>query len=51
MTNGSAIGYMIIAARKLKLDEKTIKELESLIEYVMDIYTEDEAESVYQEGR
>ena len=49
MTNGSAIGYMIIAANEwLKMDEKTIQKLERAMYEAMDEYTEEEAERAYQ---
>lgn len=48
MTNGAAIGYMILAARMLNLPEKTIKDLESHMVYKMDFADEDYAEKVYQ---
>lgn len=46
MTNTAAIGYMIIAARELKLDEKTIRDLASKMIRAMDTYSEEEAEKV-----
>lgn len=48
MTNGAAIGYMIIAARKAGLDDETIQRLESMMYLEMDRMTEGEAEHVYQ---
>lgn len=47
MTNAAAIGYMIIAAKNLKLDTKIIKQLESNMAYFMDMRTEEEAEEAY----
>lgn len=48
MTNGAAIGYMILAAKAMGLDEDTIKRIEAGMTYQMDMKTEDEAEGVYQ---
>lgn len=47
MTNAAAIGYMILAAKDLKLDVKLIKQLEANMKYFMDMRTEEEAEEVY----
>jgi hypothetical protein len=48
MTNGAAIGYMIIAARRAGLDKETIDRLEAVMYLEMDRVTEGEAEYVYQ---
>ena len=48
MTNAAAIGYMIRAAKKTKLDSKTIKILEAIMLEEMDFHTEEEAERTYQ---
>ena len=47
MTNAAAIGYMILAAKDLKLDKEVIRQLESNMKYFMDMRTEEEAEEVY----
>ena len=47
MNNSAAIGYMILAAKALGLDKKTIRTLESAMRSKMDIFTEDEAEETY----
>lgn len=47
MTNAAAIGYMIRAAKKTKLDSKTIKILEAIMLEEMDFHTEVEAEKTY----
>lgn len=47
MTNAAAIGYMIKAAKRAKLDVKTIKTLEALMVEEMDFTTEAEAETAY----
>lgn len=47
MTNAAAIGYMIRAAKQIKLDDKTIKILEILMLEEMDFHTEEEAEQTY----
>lgn len=48
MNNGAATGYMIIAAKWMGLDDKTIRALEENMYYAMDAKTEEEAEKVYQ---
>lgn len=48
MTNAAAIGYAIMAAKYLELDERTIKQLERLMYEFMDECTEAEAEEVYR---
>lgn len=49
MNNGSAIGYMILAAKHwLKLDDETIRELDRAMYKAMDVYDEEEAEKAYQ---
>ncbi len=47
MTNGAAIGYMIRAAKKADIDEKTIRLLEAFMLEQMDFHTEEEAEQTY----
>lgn len=49
MTNSQAIGYMILAAQTLGLDEKQIRQLEQGMKYQMDSKTEETAEKAYQE--
>ncbi|WP_179232952.1 hypothetical protein [Paenibacillus rigui] len=48
MTNGAAIGYMMLAAKSCGLDEKKIKELERDMYLEMDMTTEEEAEEYYR---
>lgn len=48
MSNQAAIGYMIIAARYLEMDEIKIMELAHEMRFSMDEYTEEEAEEVYR---
>ena len=48
MTNGAAIGYAIIAAKRLKLSEEMIKKLDRGMYEAMDEITEEEAEEVYR---
>lgn len=48
MTNGAAIGYMILAAKMLGLDPQLIKLLDRTMYDTMDEVTEEEAEKVYQ---
>lgn len=47
MTNATAIGYMIIAARKLGYSEDQIRALEAEMRSRMDWIAEDFAEKVY----
>lgn len=49
MNNSAAIGYMILAAKALGLDKKTIEQLDAAMTYHMDIHTEHEAEQVYRQ--
>jgi len=48
MTDGAAIGYMIMAAQALKLEHGTIKRMEAMMREMMDFYATVEAENVYQ---
>ena len=48
MNNGAAMGYMIMAAKSMGLDEDTIKTLEAGMNYKMDMHTEEEAEKTYR---
>lgn len=48
MSNAVAIGYMILAAMKLKLSEDDIRKLESMMYHCMDMYSEEEAEDAYK---
>lgn len=47
MTNAAVIGYMILAAKELKLDKEVIRQLESNMKYFMDMRTEEQAEETY----
>lgn len=47
MTNGAAIGYMILAAKNLNLERDLIRQLEKEMVHVMDFWTEEEAEEIY----
>jgi hypothetical protein len=49
MSNGAAIGYMIMAAKSLGIAIDDIKALEANMKYKMDMKTEEEAERVYRE--
>ena len=49
MTNGAAIGYMILAAKRLGLKKETIQKLESVMSSEMDFTTEEQAEKTYQQ--
>ena len=48
MTNGAAIGYMIMAALALDIDRKVIRDMEHMMYEKMDFYDEEHAERVYQ---
>ena len=47
MTNKAAIGYMMLAAKALGLDENIIKDLDYTMQAAMDQYTESQAENVF----
>jgi len=47
MTNSAAIGYMILAAKRLEIDFQTIKQLQFEMYEQMDEHTEKEAEDAY----
>lgn len=47
MTNNQAIGYMILAAKDMGMNEDEIKQLEAGMKYQMDRKTEEQAERVY----
>ncbi|WP_193708402.1 hypothetical protein [Alkalibaculum sporogenes] len=47
MNNGEAIGYMILAAKALGLDEKAIKNLEREMNNQMDMRSESYAYTAY----
>lgn len=48
MTNAAAIGYAIIAAKRLGLTKEQIRKLDRAMYEVMDEITEEEAEEVYR---
>jgi len=48
MTNGAAIGYMILAAKRMDFDYEMIKCLDRAMYEIMDEVTEEEAEREYQ---
>lgn len=48
MTNGSAIGYAMKAAKLLKYSPEEIRKLERMMYSLMDEITEEEAEEFYQ---
>lgn len=47
MNNGEAIGYMILAAKALGLDDKTIKKMERELIDQMDMKSEKQAHTAY----
>jgi len=48
MTNGSAIGYAIIAAKRIGLTPEQIRKLDRALYEAMDEITEEEAEEAYR---
>lgn len=51
MTNAAAIGYMILAARRIHLTAQQEEKLEAAMRSEMDICTEQEAEQAYKSAR
>lgn len=49
-TKEQAIGYMILAAKKMKLAPEEIKELIFRMEYEMETWTEEWAEQIYEKS-
>lgn len=48
MNNGAAIGYAMMAAKRLGYSKEQIRELEKMMYDLMDFKTEDEAEEFYR---
>jgi len=53
MTNAAAIGYMILAAKRLQkkgepIPDELIRKLDSMMYDMMDMKSEDEAEEAYR---
>ena len=48
MTNGAAIGYMIMAAKDLEIPTETIRDIQHLMLDKMDFYPEEQAEREYR---
>jgi hypothetical protein len=48
MTNAAAIGYMILAARRIHLTAQQEEKLENAMRSEMDFCTEEEAEQAYE---
>ena len=49
MSNGTAIGYMILAMKQLDYTDEQIKEVERSMNDRMDLVTEERAYQVYME--
>lgn len=49
MTNESAIGYAILALKKLGYRDEEIRKIESEIRYQMDMKTKEEAQEQYRQ--
>lgn len=47
LEKSQCIGYMIMSAKRLGLDQKTIKDLKRIMQVNMDIYTAEFADSEY----
>ena len=47
MTNGAAIGYMIMAARNIELEPDMIRALAAMMQEKMDFCSEDQAERAF----
>lgn len=50
MTNAAAIGYMILAAKRLGMDAETIAQIDRMMYDMMDVKTEEEAEDAYRDS-
>jgi hypothetical protein len=48
MTNGEAIGYMILAGKALRIDPKIIKQFKVEMKYQMDMKSEPQAKKTYE---
>lgn len=48
MNNEAALGYVLIAARNIKMSERHLKQLVAAMWEAMDEYTEEEAEEVFK---
>lgn len=48
MTNSAALGYMIMAAKVLKLPKELIQQLEQEMQVMFDLELEEDAEQVYK---
>lgn len=48
MTNSEAIGYAIMALKRLGYNEEQIRKIEGKMLYMMDMYSEEEAEDFYR---
>lgn len=44
MDNSEALGYMLLACKRVNLDYETVKKLYSEMHYLFDVKTESEAE-------
>lgn len=48
MNNAAAIGYAILACKKLGMTQQELRKLESFMHQLLDTTTEEEAEEVYK---
>jgi hypothetical protein len=48
MTNAAAIGYALMAAKKLGMNKEELKRLEAIMYGYLDFVTEEEAEEIYR---
>lgn len=50
MTNAAAIGYALLACKRLEFNKNELHELESMMYSIMDTISEGEAEEVYRQS-
>jgi hypothetical protein len=50
MTNNAAIGYAIMACKKLGMTNEELQQLESIMYRLLDLVSEEEAEEAYREN-
>jgi hypothetical protein len=50
MTNAAAIGYALIAAKKMGMSHEELKRFEAIMYGYLDLVSEDEAEEIYRKN-
>ena len=48
ISNSAAIGYALLAAKKMGMSQEELKRLEAIMYGYLDLVSEDEAEEVYR---